>query len=126
MFRDAGKFFHDVNDWGNKMIQHDIPDLIQSSSYSDMVSKANEYTDGWYSTIAGSLPIAGNLHRAMLGRDSAKDYLDENGMSWKDGQGYNIEKLVGSSSSNLGGAIATGGKWLKNAHNDLGKLYTME
>lgn len=104
----------------------DMADLVSGGSYSDFVSSRNDATDGWYSTIMDAVPLVRNVHNALLGRDSAKDYMDNNGLSWKDFQGYNTAKVTSNISNNLGGAIATSSKYLKNVNTDLGKLYANE
>lgn len=93
-------------------------------SYSDFTKRYNQLTDGWYSTIAGGIPLLSNLHNALLGRDSAKDYLDNNGMSWEDMQGYNDIKLLGRTSSAISGLANHSTSYLSNIGNDLGKLYS--
>lgn len=105
---------------------NDVKNLVTGGSYSDFVAGRNDAMDGWYSTIMDSVPFVRNIHNALLGRESAKDYLDENNLTWKDAKGYNVGKLTANISNNLGGAIATGSKYLKNASNDLGKLYSKE
>lgn len=116
---------HDVmmhTTYGN--LENLVNDIGSSSNYSDFVSKANERSSGWYSTIANGLPFVNNLHRAILGRDSAEDYLKNNGLSWGDMEGYNDIKLLGSASSNLSPVISQAGTYLQNIANDLGKLYS--
>lgn len=105
---------------------NDMSDLISGGSYSDFTASRNNAMDGWYSTVMDSVPIVRNIHNALLGRESAKDYLDENGLTWNDAKGYNVNKLTANISNNLGGAIATGSKYLNNLSNDLGKLYAKE
>lgn len=101
----------------------DIGDLLGGGSYSDFTRSRNDAMDGWYSTIMDSVPLVRNVHNALLKREEASDYLDNNGISWNDAQGYNIAKLTSGISNNLGGALATSSKYLTNIHNDLGKLY---
>lgn len=104
----------------------DMGKMLSGGSYSDFTRDRNEATDGWYSTLMDAFPLVGNIHRAILGRDSAKDYMDQNGLSWSDMLGYNTSKITANISNNLGGAIATGSKYLNNMSNDLGKLYAKE
>lgn len=133
-----------VMDWLNKakdaytdyadMIGSGIQDTFESvrdlatgeRDYSQVVSDANEKTDGWYSTVVNSVPVLNGLHNNMLGRDFAKDYLNNNGLSWHDVQGYNASKILGQASSGVSSLVGTGSRWLKNINNDLGKLYTSE
>lgn len=93
-------------------------------SYSDFTSRFNGYTDGWYSTLANGLPFISGMHNALLGRDSAKDYLDNNGLTWEDMKGYNDMKLLGRSASGVGSMAHQSGTYLGNIGNDLGKLYS--
>lgn len=102
----------------------DIGDLLNGGSYSDFARSRDDAMDGWYSTVMDAVPFVRNVHNALLKRDEASDYLDNNNLSWKDAQGYNIAKLTSGISSNLGGALATSSKYLTNIHNDLGKLYS--
>lgn len=98
-------------------------DATSSSSYSDYVSKANERTNGWYSTIAGAIPIASGFHSALLGRDRAIDYLDNTGYSWSDIPGYMSSLLTGGSSAGLSNSVATMTKIADGEH-DLYKFYS--
>ena len=66
-------------------------------NYSDFVRNANVSTNGWYSTLANGLPFVKDLHNAVLGRDSAEDYLKNNNLTWGDMEGYNDIKLLGRS-----------------------------
>lgn len=100
-------------------------DATSSSSYSDYVSKANERTNGWYSTIAGAIPVASNFHNALLGRDRAIDYLDNTGYSWIDIPGYNAAMLTGGTSSNIGQGVNTAMK-IADGKNDLYEYYAGE
>lgn len=95
-----------------------------ASNYSDFVSNANQSSDGWYSVAANGIPIIKDIHNALLGRDSAKDYLNENGLSWSDMKGYNDMKLLGRASQGVSGLTQTGSTWLNNMGSDLGKLYS--
>lgn len=117
-----------------KMIGDGVQDTFESvrdlatgeRDYSQVVSDANEKTDGWYSTVVNSVPVLNGVHNNLLGRDYAKDYLDNNGLSWKDAQGYNVSKILGQASSGISSLVGTGSRWLKNINNDLGKLYSSE
>lgn len=117
-----------------KMIGSGVQDTFESvrdlatgeRDYSQVVSDANEKTDGWYSTVVNSVPVLNGVHNNLLGRDYAKDYLDNNGLSWKDAQGYNVSKILGQASSGISSLVGTGSRWLKNINNDLGKLYSSE
>lgn len=124
---------NDIADFGNAAVEsnpitnnwkNQYEALFGSSDYSDFVRKANQGSDGWYSTIANGLPFVKDFHNALLGRDSAKDYLENNGLSWKDMQGYNDVSLLGRSSSGVSGLANQGGTYLSNIGNDLGKLYS--
>lgn len=95
-----------------------------ANDYSDFVRNANGNTDGWFSTIANGIPILKDLHNALLGRDSAKDYLDNNGLGWEDMEGYNDIKLLGRTNSAVSGLAQSGGTYLSNIASDLGKLYS--
>lgn len=96
------------------------PALGKWNSYSDFVTSANELTDGWYGTIADALPVAGNVHRAVLGRDRTNDILDNTGKSWSDVIGYNSGALTGGTSAPLAGVT---GK-IEDGKNDLFEFYT--
>lgn len=96
------------------------------NNYSDFVRNANVSTNGWYSTLANGLPFIKDLHNAVLGRDSAEDYLKNNGMDWGDMEGYNDVKLLGRSSSGVSGLTQSGATWLNNISSDLGKLYSQQ
>lgn len=100
-------------------------DATSSGSYSEYVSKANERTNGWYSTIAGALPIAGNIHNAILGRDRANDYLSNTGYSWSDIPGYMSSLLTGGVSNQIGDAARSVSKIL-DGKNDLYEFYAGE
>lgn len=117
-----------------KMIGSGIQDTFDSvrdlatgeRNYSQVVSDANERTDGWFSTVANSIPLFNGIHNNLLGRDYAKDYLNNNGLSWSDVQGYNAPKILGQASSGISSLVGIGSRWLKNINNDLGKLYSSE
>lgn len=96
------------------------PALGKWNSYSDFVSSANELTDGWYGTVADALPIAGNVHRAVLNRDRTNDILDNTGRTWADVIGYNSGALTGGTSAPLAGVT---GK-IEDGKNDLFEFYT--
>lgn len=93
-------------------------------SYSDFTSRYNQLTKGLYSTFANGIPLLSNMHNALLGRDSAEDYLKNNGLDWKDMEGYNDYKLLGRTNSAINGLSNQIGSYLTNIGNDLGKLYS--
>lgn len=117
-----------------KMIGNGVQDTYDSirdlatgeRNYNQVVMDANEKTDGWYSTVVNSVPLLNGVHNNLLGRDYAKDYMDANGLSWKDIQGYNASKILGQASGGVSQLAGTGARWLKNINNDLGKLYSSE
>lgn len=116
-------WWDDAFKWSNKHTErwHDFNNrLADVGSYSDFVGLANEYTDGWYGTIADALPYASNLHRAVLGRDRTNDILDNTGQSWSDVIGYNSGALTGGSSAAMAGMK---GK-IEDGKNDLFEFYT--
>lgn len=94
-----------------------------NSNYSDFVSKANEATNGWYSTIAGATPILSGVHNAVLGRDSALDYLNNTGFSWSDLPGYQSSRLTGGTSSGMSSIAGDVHKIADGVH-DLGQFYS--
>lgn len=96
-----------------------------NSDYSDFVATANENTDGWYETIADSIPIVNNIHQSVLGRDSAVDYLNNTGLSWSDIPGYNASKLTGRTSSNINEGFRSAYK-IADGHHDLYAFYAGE
>lgn len=95
-----------------------------ANNYSDFVRNANVSTNGWYSTLANGIWGVKDLHNAILGRDSAEDYLRNNGLTWADMEGYNDAKLLGRASSGIAGLTSQGNTWLNNINSDLGKLYS--
>lgn len=97
----------------------DSPALGRWNSYSDFVASANELTDGWYGTVADALPVAGNIHRAVLGRDRTVDTLNNTGRSWSDVLGYNAGNTTGGTSAPLAGLK---GK-IEDGANDLFEFY---
>lgn len=114
--------FSGVNDTFNS-----VKDMITGErDYSQVVKDANEKTDGWYSTVANSVPILNGVHNNLLGRDYAKDYMNNNNLNWDDIQGYNASKILGQASGGVSQLAGTGARWLKNINNDLGKLYSSE
>lgn len=141
MFEGVGNFFRDLGEGykdyakntadmmvsGIKDTYNSVKDLMTGErDYSQVVADANEKTDGWYSTVVNSVPIVNGLHNNMLGRDYAKDYMANNDLSWKDMQGYNVNKILGQASGGVSQLASTGARWLKNINNDLGKLYSSE
>ena len=92
-------------------------------SYSDFVSKANEGTNGWYSTLAGAAPVLSGIHNAILGRDSSLDYLANTGLSWSDIPGYNASRLTGGSSAGISHVLGQIGK-IEDGKHDLGEFYS--
>lgn len=119
------------NDMAN-VLQYSSPgafiarNMTGANNYSEFVKNANVNTDGWYSTFANGIWGLKDLHNALLGRDSAKDYLQENGLDWSDMEGYNDAKLLGRASSGVGGLVHQGSTWLNNIGSDLGKLYSQQ
>lgn len=112
---------------GIKDTYNSVKDLMTGErDYSQVVADANEKTDGWYSTVANSIPIFNGVHNNLLGRDYAKDYMDNNNLDWKHIQGYNANKILGQASGGVSQLASTGARWLKNVNNDLGKLYSSE
>lgn len=91
------------------------------SSYSDFVNIANKYTDGWYSTVTGSLPVVGNLHNSVLNRDRTDDILRNTGGDWGDVLGYNSSGSISGSSSPLGTGIT---RKIEDGTHDLFEFYT--
>lgn len=127
MYKDYAKNTGSMMISGIKDTYNSIKDLATGErDYSQVVSDANEKTDGWYSTVVNSVPIVNGLHNNMLGRDYAKDYMNNNDLSWKDMQGYNANKILGQASGGVSQLASTGARWLKNINNDLGKLYSSE
>lgn len=116
--------------WNNKIKQYTPigiakavwDDATSSGSYSDYVSKANERTNGWYGTVANSVPIVNNVHNALLGRDSALDYLNNSGLSWSDLPGYQSSRLTNGTSNAISDAAHTIGK-IMDGKNDLYEFY---
>lgn len=100
-------------------------DATSSNSYSDYVNKANERTNGWYGTLAGSIPVAGGLHRAILERDRVNDMLKNSGQSWGDVIGYNSLNALSGASSGLSSSARDGMKIADGVH-DLYEFYTGE
>lgn len=100
-------------------------DITSSGSYSDYVSKANERTDGWYSTIAGAIPFASGVHNAILNRDRINDVLANTGKSWGDILGYNTFNATSGSSGGLQSALNSGRKIVDGVH-DLYEFYAGE
>lgn len=96
-----------------------------NSNYSDFVSKANEATNGWYSTISGATPIVSGVHNALLGRDSALDYLNNTGLSWSDLPGYQSSRLTAGASAGINDIGRDFGK-IADGVNDLHKFYSGE
>lgn len=90
------------------------------NSYSDFVSSANDLTDGWFGTVADALPVAGNIHRAVLGRDRTVDTLHSTGRDWADVLGYNAGNLTGGTSAPLAGMT----RKIEDGANDLFEFYT--
>lgn len=140
-FGGVGKFFNDAKDLymdyakktGSMMVSgikdtyNSVKDLVTGErDYSQIVSDANEKTDGWYSTVVNSVPFVNGVHNSLLGRDYAKDYMKNNNLSWDDMQGYNVAKILGQASGGVSQLAGTGARWLKNMNNDLGKLYSSE
>lgn len=118
-------WWDDAVEWSNKHTErfHDFNNRIATGevgSYSDFVGLTNEYTDGWYGTIADALPLAGNVHRALLNRDRTNDTLNNTGQSWSDVIGYNSGALTGGTSAPLAGMK---GK-IEDGKNDLFEFYT--
>lgn len=112
-------------DWSEKHTErfHDFNNrLADVGSYSDFVGLANEFTDGWYGTVADAIPFASNLHRAVLNRDRVDDILDNTGKSWSDVIGYNSNALTGGTSASLAGLK---GK-IEDGKHDLFEFYTGE
>lgn len=104
--------------------RHRLEDTFKgNSSYSDFVSKANQNTDGWFSAIAGGLPIVSGLHNSILGRDSAADYLRNTGYSWSDIPGYNAARLTGQTSAGISQTLGGVTKIAAGIH-DLGQFYS--
>lgn len=127
MYKDYAKNTGSMMISGIKDTYNSIKDLATGErDYSQVVADANEKTDGWFSTVANSVPIFNGVHNNLLGRDYAKDYMDNNGLSWKDMQGYNASKILGQASGGVSQLASTGARWLKNINNDLGKLYSSE
>lgn len=103
-------------------------DLVKFSKgemdYSDLVKNGNVRTDGWTSTLMDSAPFLNQFHNAMLGRDYAKDYMENNGLTWADIEPYNADKLLSRTNNSVNNVVNQGTRWLKNTANDLGKLYS--
>lgn len=106
-----------------KALREGIINAAHSSDYSDFVAKSNEATDGWYSTIANSVPVVSGIHNAVLNRDSSLDYLNNNGLSWGDVPGYKSNSLTQGTSSGIGSAGRDVGKIAAGIH-DLGEFYS--
>lgn len=123
-------FFKNASDWfdgHSKRFQSFADDVTGYGrgkgigSYSDFVNIANKYTDGWYSTVAGSLPVAGSLHNSVLNRDRVNDMLSNSGQSWGDVLGYNSSGSVAGSSPALGNAVK---QKIEDGTHDLYEFYT--
>lgn len=116
-------WWDDAVDWTQKHTDrwHDFNNRLTGvGSYSDFVGLANEFTDGWYGTVADIIPYAGNVHRAVLNRDRTNDLLNNTGKSWADVIGYNSGALTGGTSASVAGLT----RKIEDGSNDLFEFYT--